>query len=261
MSLYKFVDASRKDILENFLIRFTQPLLWNDPFEMHPHYYDDIPPKFVGEIFKSDYISIYEIDRLINENFVSLSLTENPYNLLMWAHYSKNHEGFLIEFDESSEFFLDKRKLLFKIPYSNLRPILSKKSVVELIYKLRESLKAGLVINEEDLLNLRAVFSKSIDWKDEQEWRLVTLTDFAEDIKKINKKKEVYYSFGTGSPAVRKLCSDYIALFKLPPECIKSIVFGYNVNQKIRRDIFLLKEANKSLVHLKLFQAFMDVKE
>lgn len=52
MSLYKCVDPSRKDLLDNFQIRFIQPLIWNVPFEMHPHYYDDKQSNFFGEILK-----------------------------------------------------------------------------------------------------------------------------------------------------------------------------------------------------------------
>jgi len=36
--LYKYVTFDRKDILENRLIRFTQPGCFNDPFEMHPSF-------------------------------------------------------------------------------------------------------------------------------------------------------------------------------------------------------------------------------
>lgn len=35
-----------------------------------------------------------------------LSLTENPSNLLMWAHYANSNQGFVIAFDSSHEFFL-----------------------------------------------------------------------------------------------------------------------------------------------------------
>ena len=38
LMLYKYVTFERKDILENQLIRFTQPGCFNDPFEMHPSF-------------------------------------------------------------------------------------------------------------------------------------------------------------------------------------------------------------------------------
>ena len=37
---YKYVPAERIDILRNRLIRFTQPLALNDPFEAKPHFYE-----------------------------------------------------------------------------------------------------------------------------------------------------------------------------------------------------------------------------
>src|SRR4030067_3394443 len=36
--LYKYVPFERKDILENCLVRFTQPGDFNDPFEMRPSF-------------------------------------------------------------------------------------------------------------------------------------------------------------------------------------------------------------------------------
>lgn len=261
MSLYKFVDESRIDIIQHLSIRFSQPIHWNDPFEMRPFYFDDKKPEFVGELLDPDYIGIDNIEVLINENFVSLSLTENPANLLMWAHYTKNHRGFLIEFDETNDFFRDKQKYLFKIPYSNIRPVLGKRTVLKLISELINTLKDGSVIDMENLHRLSSIFHKSIDWKDEQEWRLITLTDFADNLTKIEKKRKAYFSFGIDSPAINKIRSDYVAMFNLPPESIKSIIFGCNVNQKLRRNIYNLKEANSSLSHVVLYQALIDKKE
>ncbi len=35
-TLYKYVVPERIDILQNGLIRFTQPMYFNDPFELYP---------------------------------------------------------------------------------------------------------------------------------------------------------------------------------------------------------------------------------
>lgn len=179
----------------------------------------------------------------------------------MWAHYTNNHKGFLIEFDETSSLFSDKKKYLFKIPYSNIRPVLGKRTMLNLINELIKTLKDGNAIAVEDLHRLSSIFYKSIDWKDEQECRLITLTDFADNLTKIGKKRNVYFKFGVDSRAINKLCSDYVALFNLPPESIKSIVFGCNVNQNLRRKIYNHIESNTNLSHVKLFQALIDNKE
>ena len=39
MVFYKYVSSERIDILQNRLIRFTQPNAMNDPFEAKPHFY------------------------------------------------------------------------------------------------------------------------------------------------------------------------------------------------------------------------------
>lgn len=39
MVFYKYVSAERIDILQNRLIRFTQPNAMNDPFEARPYFY------------------------------------------------------------------------------------------------------------------------------------------------------------------------------------------------------------------------------
>lgn len=37
MRLYKYVSPERTDVLKNWLIRFTQPTSFNDPFETFPY--------------------------------------------------------------------------------------------------------------------------------------------------------------------------------------------------------------------------------
>ena len=38
MAIYKYVVEERIDILQNGLIRFTQPSVFNDPFEVYPYF-------------------------------------------------------------------------------------------------------------------------------------------------------------------------------------------------------------------------------
>src|SRR4051794_4581312 len=120
MKLYKYVSPERIDILTNNTIRFTQPLAWNDPFELRPFYNNHTAKepfvqiaKFTnilrhlqqtGKVLVED-IDEFEKERkritkedvysFINDNIVGLSLTEDKENLLMWSHYAKQHEGFV----------------------------------------------------------------------------------------------------------------------------------------------------------------------
>jgi hypothetical protein len=65
---------------------------------------------------------------VINKQFGVLCLTKDPCNLLMWAHYSASHSGFLLEFDEQHSFFNRRAKAaefgryLKKVTYTKVRP-------------------------------------------------------------------------------------------------------------------------------------------
>jgi hypothetical protein len=259
MALYKYLNSQRIDVLSNLKIRFTQPLEWNDPFEMRPYYYDNMKPRFFGELLHSDYIDVNNINKLINSNFVSLALTENPYNLMMWSHYAKDHSGFVIEFDENDSFFSDHGKLLFKIPYSNIRPVVEKKYVKQLCEELIENLSIGRIINLNDFQKFSVIFNKSIDWYIEKEWRLITLAKFSKIVSGNNKM--TYYSYHSDTPARNRLQSNYRSLFDLPPSSIKSIIFGYNMIIKTRNEIKNICKANVELEHVKLFESITDSME
>lgn len=73
-------------------------------------------------------ITLSALMEAMNKEIGIVSLTEKRDNLLMWAHYSSNHTGFVIEFDENHPFF-DQRKNekeirghLKKVRYSIDRP-------------------------------------------------------------------------------------------------------------------------------------------
>lgn len=86
-----------------------------------------------------------------------LALSENPSNLLMWAHYANEHRGFTVGFDATNNFFDQKRssvdqlRHLRKVKYSETRP--------RLIFSQINSIDDLMV--------------KSADWAYEKEWRLL----------------------------------------------------------------------------------------
>lgn len=69
-----------------------------------------------------------QIYQTVNENLGALCLTEEPTNLLMWAHYADHHRGTVIEFDSGHDFFDRKRgpnddlRHFRKIAYTQTRP-------------------------------------------------------------------------------------------------------------------------------------------
>ncbi len=122
MLLFKYVTLDRKnpdldriDILVNQEIRFTQLGEFNDPFEM-PVYIEQAVE--MSELKQNVEKNLRALDgqhkkltsdargilqQAIQNNGV-LSLTETQDNLLMWSHYSGQHTGMVIEFDESHSF-------------------------------------------------------------------------------------------------------------------------------------------------------------
>jgi hypothetical protein len=170
LSLFKYVDPGRVQILQNHLIRFSQISVLNDPFEMRP-YFEDIArddeavmrvqgiereivlrgaysrmlqanptamrrqwltvdaflveaaqnPGVIDSLMEqstAQALDEYRADmpaararhtNTIDNTVGVLSLTETPNNLLMWAHYARNHQGFVIEFDTDQEPFASAR--------------------------------------------------------------------------------------------------------------------------------------------------------
>ena len=143
MIFYKYVAEKRINILQNRLIRFTQPNAMNDPFEAQPHFYAlgkeglagayaemirrapyrvwedykrvtgtnldrwafakklETDPDYAESLYES--LGLPDILPNLRERFNKLhntagilSLSETPDNLLMWAHYSEGHTGYVL---------------------------------------------------------------------------------------------------------------------------------------------------------------------
>ena len=62
MSLYKYVNTARISMLDDALIRFTQPGAFNDPFEMQPFFQSLAPDSHVEQLFLSEGESILKTE-------------------------------------------------------------------------------------------------------------------------------------------------------------------------------------------------------
>lgn len=108
-----------------------------------------------------------------NESIGVLSLSEKRDDILMWAHYAQNNKGFVIEFDDSHEFFnqpMDSRGVmgyLHKVEYSENRP--NRDSVLDM--------------SPSDIFLL-----KSMHWKDEEEWRMLRSLENGQRLEKMGKR-------------------------------------------------------------------------
>lgn len=256
MNLYKYMNEDRiKNILIDNKIRFTQPKYFNDPFDVNPSInaktIENILRKIgledlngLEEVFQSselgDYAlssdevkglgnavakkfasikegeisSIYKNEaylKLINENIGVLSLTTKSDNLLMWAHYANEHKGFVIEFDTNFNPFNNKE---LKVDYKKKRPI-------EKIGRENTN---------------RVFLTKSVDWKYEDEYRII-------------KKLDGYSHIGNN-----------IHLFNFPKTSIKSIYCGCDMDVNKKKEILSIIEKDEDLNHLKVFDSSISNK-
>lgn len=157
-----------------------------------------------------------QMNRVFNDNLGIFCLTEDPMNLLMWAHYADHHRGVVIEFDETHTFFnrrkgpQDDLRHFRKVNYTEVRPsvFLSRSDAIQVFY------------------------TKSREWAYEREWRLITpLTDAVTK----DQKPE-------GLP---------IALFELPSEAIVGVITGCRIDHIMSCDLARLIRRTPSFQHVK----------
>ncbi len=102
----------------------------------------------------------------IAENIGICSLSREPLNLLMWAHYAKNHTGFVVEFsipqtgissDKEANDYMLKWLFPFKVVYSSNKPIINPLDSQEVNMERQFLVKGG-------------------DWEYEEEERVIDYT-------------------------------------------------------------------------------------
>jgi len=216
--LYKFRDWSNphhKRIITNDEIYFASPNELNDPFDCSiPIRYDKASPETIRELVKGFVASNFpdqnhqwrrEKEKEIlkkypltdsefwkrndpiwlnqkNINFGIFSLSGTNTDILLWSHYSKNHQGFCLgySFDSLSDFSLNQSYLDIHIDF----------------VKVKYSVKYPLLIpkGRDDIKPTRKSFmTKAINWSYEKEWRLI-MVGRANKNRVISMRK---YSFNT----------------------------------------------------------------
>lgn len=176
-TLYKYCSAERAlQILNNHSVMFSSHHDFNDPFDcaididghntfeewkeyLQKHGFTDIKADILAHEILSD---AAKASCIIRESYYKalsqmgiLCLTVRNDNLLMWAHYSNNHQGVCLRFDISkdvSTFCFPKR-----VYYSDDYPRLN---------YLRSYLN-------NDINTHLAIWHKSRDWAYEEEYRVV----------------------------------------------------------------------------------------
>ena len=98
--------------------------------------------------------------------------TTNPFSMLMWAHYADSHKGFCIEYDIPTP-SVDNINLL-----QNLFPVIYSDERVSVLNECLADITCPTVT--EDTLSAiykYGLLTKSIDWRYQNEWRLISLDE------------------------------------------------------------------------------------
>lgn len=190
---YRSFDARSISMLANNQIYFASPLDFNDPFDCaaHEHMFETLNPQsleFLANIHpqvSSENITPENTERLIeaiqlhpeiqkiiaeqkdvlpkflNETGI-LCLSSCNDSILMWSHYANYHKGFCIGFKNNIGV---QENLIREVSYSQAR----NNDFIPLY------LFSQITTTEEAIDNLFKIFifTKYIDWKYEQEWRII----------------------------------------------------------------------------------------
>lgn len=229
-SLYKyFSQAGLLRFLVKFMIRFTPPCAFNDPFEVFPAISGD-RDVLDGDAFMWERLQA-ALAISFGGNIGMLCLSESPLNLLMWGHYASAHQGGVVEFDATHPFFSQPTsrsgfiQWLKKVDYSLTRAALP--------FEHFQRNKMGLLNDHGsgwlDLLRAQhpLFYTKSPDWSYEQEWRLVRqLVDKADAFSARPKAAKMFTGHHLDDDYVNNPIPAKIELARVPPACIKSIYLG-----------------------------------
>lgn len=205
--LYSLSENSVNALINNYVYA-THPNQFNDLFDCNEELINFDDEEDIRIFLRTAY-SEEQIDSMLQSNFQStsthvqrnfkavlyrligvLSMTEDPFNILMWSYYT-NHYGFMLEFDISK--FPFKFQGPFPINYQKeISPISVKETGVQLAMLIQTNLKYS-------------------DWKHENEWRLL-----------IDSEEPMFSPFHKD---LEKL-GGHDRKFKYPKEAIKSISLG-----------------------------------
>jgi hypothetical protein len=226
MILYKYVPPERIDILRNGHIAFPPPWLFNDPFEASPVYaadaseaialFEEYRPTRAQLTAEQEKALQARIDAIQNAHGMRrimleqaarsvgvLSLSATNDNFLMWAHYTEQHTGFVIGFDTAQDAWVELGRLNgppgepFEIVYSTTRPA---------------------PVDVTDTTPEHIWYTKSSEWKYEQEWRVTRWIPKA--------PKTATRDDGAKVP-----------LFPFPPEALRQIIFGCHASDVLQGEI------------------------
>lgn len=152
-----------------------------------------------------------------------LSLTDNPSSMSMWAHYAKEHEGFVLGFNGTHPMFHSRENWAHHVGYPNPVEYFNEKPSLTIL----------------DVLSVKALFSKHIDWSDEREWRIVL--PLAE------------CSVCGNDPR-----GNSVHLLSYPRSMVRYVVLGANISDSVAHDLCDILRNHEEYKTTLLYRAHID---
>ena len=123
-----------------------------------------------------------------------LALTVSQKNSLMWSHYCNKHMGYVLGFDDSHDFFQGRPEASQHL--CRLLPVVYSEERVELRTEMDED------------ASFESFFHKSIDWKYEEEYRMLMPFRFCKEV------------------------AQGIHVIEYPVAVLKEVIFGFKCDPK-----------------------------
>lgn len=184
MILYKYYNAENGlKAIESRRLGFRSPEYFNDPFELTALSNGDGPDSKLDMLRQ-------QVQQL-KEHVVILSLTRNPMNPLMWAHYGCDHTGVVVGYDVSGAFLTSSEHNLIPVDsgdviYTHTKsPFKMTPETMEALLRTYQwSLGLGETPSYEQQAIARRLFlTKHASWVYEEEVRVVKMTfSYSEEV-------------------------------------------------------------------------------
>ena len=273
-SLFKFIPP-RAEFFDNYLLRASNRLALNDPFEATPSFefwadlcllerytrFGETRDEIISYLEVQPENSIWaELGISFYQDYGIISLTETKDNLLMWSHYTDKHKGMVVEFDISNNFFNS----------TYARENNSHLGKIQRVLYRKERLTS---VNNN--LMMEPYFHKSDEWAYEKEHRLLLSLGSADIfmISKENAKALIEQDFLVEEKLIKLNCdffrtdgtalrgisnkSNFMSMFEVPKKAIKSVSFGCRAKSSFKNDV-INKLSYNELNDIALFDAVID---
>jgi len=272
MILYKYQTAERINVLKDCLIRYTQPIALNDPFEVKPNF-----QKFANEeetIRKFEESFLVEMKK--NYDQVPLEL-QNNVSFEKFLEYARQQvPDYINQFKEMLDSFIPMARETIYNQFGSIIGILSltEKQDNMLMWAHYAASHEGFIIgfdsthpyfhrkrsdfdefgylrkvvyrdncNEplKPMIDLTAddtFLTKDLEWAYEEEWRVLLPLENADRIEQL----EPYPVY----------------LFGFPPDAVYSIILGYRMQEQKKMDIIETLKFSSDFSHVRIKQAKVD---